>query len=346
MNTTQEWDPYTKQVSHISEYYTKVLEKKAIPIREGAGESTSRTLHYVYKFPLEEAAFVDNVDAPNKTKVLRLNSSNISTFEERFQTYYNEELPRRVYTNSYYDIILPRVLGGIFFKTEQDMTVVKEFLVSKGFPPEDLNPNKYKKYVIRAILMKMLNDKTPRPFKDNTSAGISKKFTTVNLDPSGFTGDVEIARNIRLIEYGRFLEVNLEPNWGGIHYDESLFTDELKSKYIFLEYVELTSGCLWTPALVMPGYIPTPIAVLGIANTKENAMALEKSVEEKYKTRLYIAGVDSDGLFLFKSGEIVGGRKKTRRVFRKGRRIATRRLFKGIRSLQSNEVGVLRRRLA
>lgn len=76
---------------------------------------------------------------------------------------------------------------------------------------------------------------------------------------NGLTTQPNVYRALRLIEYGNFLETIMKPLWGGIHYDESLFTEELKAIYPFIGKVEIPSGCLWHPMKVMPGYVPTPV---------------------------------------------------------------------------------------
>lgn len=78
----------------------------------------------------------------------------------------------------------------------------------------------------------------------------------------------KISVALRLIEYGDYLENRMRPVWGGIDYDESLFTDDLKKQYPFIPYVEIPSGCLWHPKEVMPEYVPTPIA--GGKRTRRN----------------------------------------------------------------------------
>ena len=91
----------------------------------------------------------------------------------------------------------------------------------------------------------------------------------------------------RLRTYGDFLADVMEPAWGGIDYDQSLFTDPLKEAYPFLPYVEIASGCLWKPNQVLAGYTPTPTAVLAITDTVEKAKRIESSITASYDRAAY-----------------------------------------------------------
>lgn len=185
-----------------------------------------------------------------------------------------------------------------------------------------------------------------------------------SLDPTGFSGYIKLFDVVRNLEYGNFLSEKMQPVWGGIYYDTTLFTPELRAAYPFIQYVEVPSGCLWKPANVLAGYTPIPIAVVAIANTQADADAITKRVVlagnpstvartrgcneftrnqtamesiqgtavSDYTPQLTIAGIKDGELFAFqKKPEViaaaVGGRRKqmrTRRKIQKHKRKLTR----------------------
>jgi hypothetical protein len=112
----------------------------------------------------------------------------------------------------------------------------------------------------------------------------------------------------------------MSKQWGGIHYDSSIFTPEIEAKYPFIKWVEVPSGCLWQPLSVMPTYVPHPIAVLGWSKNTEDAEKLTASIPEQYRNQLYIATIKDGNLFLIKKGITVAGRRTRRNKLRKTRR--------------------------
>ena len=128
------------------------------------------------------------------------------------------------------------------------------------------------------------------PFKTPKAAGFTGRSSderdmngydqeiTGDINPTGFDGYISLFDVIRNFEYGNFLSEKMQPVWGGIHYDASLFTPELQAAYPFIQYVEVPSGCLWQPTRVLAGYTPAPIAVVAIANTQEEADTITKRV--------------------------------------------------------------------
>jgi hypothetical protein len=118
---------------------------------------------------------------------------------------------------------------------------------------------------------------TGRSFEERDINGYDQEITG-DINPIGFDGYVSFFDGVRNLEYGNFLSEKMQPVWGGIHYDASLFTPELQAAYPFIQYVEVPSGCLWKPTRVLAGYTPAPIAVVAIANTQEEADTITKRV--------------------------------------------------------------------
>jgi len=242
-----------------------------------------------------------------------------------------EQLKRPITT---YEMNLNARLSRFF---EGEEPKVLAFLATKGITPTT-NLDKYLRYMIRAFLIRELVANGMDPKQDGTlrndaeAFGLTKKEfkaavkSPMALYPDGMKDYINLFDRIRMLEYGQYYENVMRKQWGGIEYDKSLFVPELESKYPFLEYIEVPSGCLWAPTAVMPTYTPKPIAVLGIASSPQEAALLEASVPEPYKAQLYIAGYHSGNLVLFKKGVVTGAgrvqtlRRTTRRLSKNGRR--------------------------
>lgn len=182
------------------------------------------TYKYKYEFPLE-GKFVDDISKPDKTKILRLTSANIDTFERSFEPYLSEK--RKTVKPRLYVIMLNSIYSSYkALLTDEEKLTIKD----------------YDKFLLK-----------------HATSFVKGSMT-----------HPKISTAIRLIEYGNFLNEKLKPIWGGIDYDASLFTDDLKAKYPFIKNVEIPSGCLWHPKDVMPDYVPK--IVQGGQRTRRNKL--------------------------------------------------------------------------
>jgi hypothetical protein len=315
----------------VLDYYTRVLTNQEIPMGT-ASDVGYRELHYVYNFPLKDS-FETDIGKPATNKIYKLTATNIEEFETAFKPYYIEKLLselKRPITR--YEINLNARMSTFF---KGDESKVLAFLATKGITPTT-DVNKYLRYMIRAFLIRELgaNAKEEGTLRNDADAfGLTKKEfksavkSPLAVYPDGMMGTIELFNRIRMLEYGQYYEDVMRKQWGGIEYDASLFVPDIESKYPFLPYIEVPSGCLWSPQDVMPTYTPKPIAVLGLATTPEMAATLEASVPEQYRPQLYIAGYRAGALVLFKKGSVTGGfrvqtlRRTTRRLSKNGRRL-------------------------
>jgi hypothetical protein len=221
-----------------------------------------------YEFPLEAETFVDDINTPALNTIFRLTSENIDAFEKAFEPYYLGNLYSNLKYNGGgrgYEITITN--NGSAFEGDEEARVTK-FMNDKGVD---------KKFYVRAAIQEFLVrelkkhknkviDVYVKP-KHETIADLGKPKKTEKItltddligESLGFTEDISMFKKIRLIEYGNFLDEVMKPKWGGIDYDKSLFTKELKAKYPYIQYVEIPSGCLWHPKEVMPEYVPTPV---------------------------------------------------------------------------------------
>jgi hypothetical protein len=333
-------------VTHVLDYYTSVLENKEIPSGTSGDVGDSKA-HFVYNFPLKDS-FETDINKPDVSKIFKLTSSNIDAFEASLKPWLIEKFNNEFGTvkdTVYYSYLNSRHVNHF----QKDFAyVVKEFLASKGIAPQLLVDNrkgheadndnvtldKYLRYMVQACLIKLLteggvslNDLKQRGTFQNTphAVGLTVKefkvaFKNAKPDaffPDGLTKNITLCDHIRMYEYGRYLDAVMSKQWGGIDYDESLFTPELEAKYPYLPYVEVPSGCLWQPTMVMPTYVPKPIAVLGLARTQADAAELTASVPDPYKKQLYIATISNGNLVMLKKGTVGGGRRTRRKKFRK-----------------------------
>lgn len=193
-----------------------------------------RPLTYTHKyvFPLE-GKFEEDITKPDKTKIFRLTASNIEAFEKTFEPYFEKKL--RKTPVSIYQRMLEKPYPDLRTQEEKD------------------NP-KLRYGVTGSVetLARLLMDR-------------------IQAVKDGKPTDPTLTQAIRLVEYGEFLRETMKPMWGGIDYDESLFTDTLQAKYPFIEQVEVASGCLWHPKEVMKGYTPVDVlAPKGGKRTRRN----------------------------------------------------------------------------
>jgi len=307
------YDPFPK----ILELYTRVLEGPEIPLIP-AGTTplagVSGKPHYVYKFPLTAASFESDITKPDETKIFTMTSDTVASFEAQFTPYYLGSLYYKL-AGSLYEAMLEK--QNVKFEPSE-IPVVIEFLRSKGIAADASTLYKFRKYMAQAFVIRELM-KLPLPmrlpvekdrmyamdvqeivdteitaemiqrratFRDAKAAGFPRGVTGA-LYADGFTGHLAMFDRIRTAEYGDFLRNVMSKVWGGIDYDESLFTDPLKQKYPFLPYVELPSGCLWRPKKVLADYTPTPTVVLAIADTQQTADAIASGIEAEYDRVAY-----------------------------------------------------------
>lgn len=186
--------------------------------------------------------------------------------ENRSYTYkYEFPLKEENFTE---DINSPAI-SKIFRLTAKNIGTFEEKFTS--YLAENLRTVKAKLYLIP---LSRLDDFRTDEEKQNRVQG--KKYDQLLLeDITNFKKGLpvkhpKISIAIRLIEYGKFFNTLMEPVWGGIDFDASLFTEELKAMYPFIEQVEIPSGCLWHPKEVMPGYIPRPVQ--GGKRTRRNKL--------------------------------------------------------------------------
>jgi hypothetical protein len=168
-----------------------------------------------------EGKFEEDLTKPDKTKIFRLTASNIEAFEETFNTYFQEKVRKTPVRT--YQRMLERPYPDLRTQEEKD------------------NPKlRYGVKGSAGTLERLLMDR-------------------IQAVKDGIPTDPALSRAIRLVEHGEFFDEKMKPVWGGIDFDESLFTDTLQAKYPFIEKVEVPSGCLWHPNKVMPGYTPVDL---------------------------------------------------------------------------------------
>jgi hypothetical protein len=199
-----------------------------------------------YEFPLD-GKFVDDINSPTLDKIFRLTSANMDAFESKFQTFFTQKLS----------------------KIQQDIEYYNRRLAEREKPKDIRDPKKSKPPSLATIMLplqKSVDIRTPYIPTDPAMSGTAywravqaKLYELITNRQSGEENGI-LFTTLRLIQYGDYYEEVMRPIWGGIHYDVSLFTPELKAKYPYIQYVEIPSGCLWHPKEVMPGYVPTPVS--------------------------------------------------------------------------------------
>lgn len=333
MDSVKSWDITTSKerpgtIPHILDYYTSVLEKKEIPSGT-EGDVGSQMVHYMYNFPLKDA-FETDINKPDVSKIFKLSASNIDAFEASLQPWLTAKYAKEFSsTITSYEMYLSARQSRYF---EKDTSDVLEFLASKGIAPSDPTYlDKYLRYMVRACLIKLMGGdlREMGTFQNNAnSLGLTvkefkpafKKAGPGAFYPDGLTKNIDLCDRIRMYDYGTYFQEVMGKKWGGIDYDQSLFTPELETKYPYLPYVELPSGCMWQPTNVMPNYAPKPIAVLGLAKNQADAAKLTASVPDPYKNQLYIATINNGNLVMLKKGTGVGGRRTRRKKLGKSTR--------------------------
>lgn len=216
-------------------------------------EKTKGVHPYAFKyiFPLE-GKFVEDIETPGLDRIFRLTSRNIDTFEAKFQPYFLANLYKALRDEKKpYDVILnklsERADGLVIKRDEIVQSDVRAWMI------EELN-----KHVGDELKVEVKTG--PQTLEEMLQP---KKTETIIIQPMnrnrGTIGNRRLFDAIRLIEYGKFFDAVMKPIWGGIDYDASLFTDDLKRQYPFIVQVEIPSGCLWHPKDVMVGYKATPV---------------------------------------------------------------------------------------
>lgn len=140
---------------------------------------------------------------------------------------------------------------------------------------------------------------------------------------------------------GLFFQSFLADHWGGIFFDTSLFTDELKKEHAWIFNLELPTLCLWHPTRILgliPGTVTLPSstepigrfrpddlkAVLMLTGTPERLARLVQKGNEyarvplpplkPYLSKLWVAGAATDTprlVMLMRKGELVPGAQST-----------------------------------
>jgi hypothetical protein len=209
-----------------------------------------RGLRLKYEFPLD-GKFVDDINTPALDKIFRLTSANIDAFESKFQTYFTKKLSEIKGDIESYNV---RVAQAKSIKLKQPAPTL--IMISLRESADARTP-----YLTAAELaeLKKLNGDKKVSVAAVERAVQDKLYTLITSSDPKSRENSRIFTVLRLVQYGDYYEEVMKPVWGGIDYDKSLFTDELKAKYPYIQYVEIPSGCLWHPKEVMPGYVPTPV---------------------------------------------------------------------------------------
>jgi hypothetical protein len=219
-----------------------------------------RGVRLKYEFPLD-GKFVDDINTPALDKIFRLTSANMDAFESKFQTYFTKKLSEIKRDIEYYNRRFAEKKAEMKKKpNERDLNKSKEpsptlITISLKKSADARTP-----YLTAAELteLKMLEG-TEKVSGAAVERAVQNKLYTLITSPDPPPENSRIFTVLRLVQYGDYYEEVMKPVWGGIDYDKSLFTDELKAKYPYIQYVEIPSGCLWHPKEVMPGYVPTPV---------------------------------------------------------------------------------------
>jgi hypothetical protein len=154
-----------------------------------------------------------------------------------------------------------------------------------------------------------------------------------------FRNSTEEYKQVQLL--GRYYITRMSNLWGGIVFDKSLFAGPVVN-WSWKYYLEVPSGCLWHPSLVlglktpkeMPvprsvleppttgaGEAPPPTAVLAWAWSREGANGKAKLLE-KWGDKLSIAGFDDKEnlVFFLLNGQPPAGKGRGRTFRRKPKR--------------------------
>ena len=201
------------------------------------------------------------------------------------------------------------------------------------FVEKDEAPDRTKVFRLTAPALDTLLAKV-NPWYDATVAGSTAQYP----EAKEFGG--------RLADYYREF---MAPKWGGIFFDASLFTEELKEKHQWIKDTEIATLCLWNPLDVLKleatdtNFQPFLKAVLTLAgDTKTivekikvgHAPSVTPIPLKPYFSKLYIAGWTTDDklVMIMRKGRFVesakdasgkgvllpGGRRRSRgRTFRR-----------------------------
>jgi hypothetical protein len=225
---------------------------------------------YKYEFPLD-GKFEENIEAPQRTKIFKLTAINIESFEAQFKPYFLAKMYKTLRDDKKpYNTELTYLVERARELTSRDIDskdirtlLIQELTKNIGIELDvEVKPPK-----VQTFQEMLQPKKTERLILTRELLPIAKGTVT----------SPRLLNAIRNIEYGNFLAEKMKPKWGGIHYDASLFTDELKSKYPFIEKVEIPSGCMWHPKEVIPEY--SPVSVQGGKRTRRRK--LTKSTRRK-----------------------------------------------------------------
>jgi hypothetical protein len=239
--------------------------------------------------------------------------------------------------------------------------VTKETKLSQNGVPHNGNHFVYQFSLDGKLEEDIENPSLDKVFKltaENEAEFLAKVNGTMKQD---YLGLLEVGKQAKRL--GRYYVMYMSKLWGGIVFDESLFAPELFDKSLFDEpwstqanqsrltwkhYLEVPSGCLWHPSIVLgltplkeipkprpldppttrAGEAPPPTAVLAWAGSKKEA---DNQVElmGKWAGKVSVPGFDDQEnlvFFHFNGPPAKGGRRgrtfrrKPKRSNKNGRR--------------------------
>jgi len=351
---------------HTLDYYQSVLLSKEVPNAEHGsvlianGDPTQ--VHFVYTLPLTPSQFTTKWSDKALDKVFLMNESSLNEILPVFEAYFarlREEQAAQFTPDLFWAPQRFREsLEGLYLpaqsKRRKDRS--EAYFASPAIQQALADYERSLEYLCQlGLLTPAMKKRCPGnaeyathtvQFKDKYGIALLKAALRGELAMTGVY--IELKR----IAWGYFFQNVMQPEWGGIEFDASLFQPEYDEIFPGIKFLEAASGCLWHPEILFAGQTPDLTAILVWGASNEALPGIEQTILNRvrkskgefmyrqlgltsyipesnvpitedernyYLSRLYVAGVNATNTMKYiRRGKPVGvgvkgGKRKTRR---------------------------------
>jgi hypothetical protein len=240
--------PYTRHFYNVINQQSQVeWAEKNEPNVRGASVGSSH-IHFVYDLTYDPSIVTEDPHSASTSKILRLTSKCLDTlYTDFFIPYRNKYLGTGSQMGVYVD--LESILSTAkyqYYKWKQKPQYVELY-------------GKLLKYLYETNqFTKLIRDRYVKGDKEIDLT--SEKYVTILKDDIlskklPLEGPLH---NMFLRVWGTFWREEIAPKWAGVDFPHEIFTPEYQSQHPefgFIEYVEIPSGCLYTPPKKEPNLL-------------------------------------------------------------------------------------------